>query len=119
MGVPAALSAPALQRAVQPHARLTAGLVQDFAVAPGHRQAQAQANGLTKRLFGRKTGGQKAHPALRPPLTTPQPYGVLLRPQNACRKARAVALQRGGDTAHVAQIGADADDHAASWGTPP
>ena len=107
----AARVAPVFQDTMQNNVGLTAGVFGDFAQTPGHGHAHAQTHGFAERFLGRKTGGDIAHPALRPALRACAPglhFGVR---QNFGGKAFAMARQRLANAAHITYIRANAINH--------
>jgi len=72
----------------------------------------AQADGLGESLLGRETGRQVAQAAALDPHAPGAPDVELTRPEHFLGKAITAALQRRGDAAYIAQVGADAVDHA-------
>src|SRR5690606_38466726 len=114
MGGPAALGEPAGQVPVQDDLRAARVGIEDFALAPGHGPAHAQADGLGKGLFCRKPRGQVAQSAQWYLGGTAAVDPQFLGAQHFLGKAFAPPLKSVGDASHIAQIGANADDHTAS-----
>ena len=88
-----------------------AGFIEDLAITPGHRAADAQADGLGEGLLGTEAGGQVANAARRRALAAGVEDLQFFGAQHAFGKAIAAPLQHRSDAADVAQIGADAVDH--------
>ena len=85
----------------------------DLAQAPRHGHAHAHADGLAEGLLGRKARGQVAHAALGPARAARLPGGELGRRSGSRAAKRSPwRSKRWPDAPHVADVGADAVDHA-------
>ena len=91
----------------QAHGRAAARQVDDLHVAPEHAPAHARAQSLRARLLGREAAGIGRGP---------RRAAIGLRPFAICKDAMgeavAEAFERALDPADVAEVGADAEDHA-------
>jgi hypothetical protein len=86
---------------------------------PAHGHAHAHADGLAEGLLGREARGEVAQAALGPARAARLPDRELGVAEHLAGKAFALALEGRGDATQVADVGANAVDHAAPAFTAP
>src|SRR5471032_639538 len=102
-----------IEHAAADDRRFAAGLIEHLRGRPGHRHADAQADGLGKGFLGGEARGHEADAARRVLGLARQIFDHLLRAEYFLREAVAVARQRRFDARDFADVGADAVDHFA------